>query len=61
MAYHQLQESALSGTIGTHDAKNFAGMYGEVYAFKHRMCAEAILKNAPSADDGYFVVPKIVE
>ena len=24
-------------------------------------CAEAILKNAPSADDGYFVVPKIVE
>ena len=24
-------------------------------------CAEAILKNAPVADDGYFVVPKIVE
>jgi aspartyl-tRNA(Asn)/glutamyl-tRNA(Gln) amidotransferase subunit C len=24
-------------------------------------CADAILKNAPSADDGYFVVPKIVE
>ena len=24
-------------------------------------CAEDILKNAPQADDGYFVVPKIVE
>jgi aspartyl-tRNA(Asn)/glutamyl-tRNA(Gln) amidotransferase subunit C len=24
-------------------------------------CAENILKNAPEADDGYFVVPKIVE
>ncbi|HEY8277644.1 MAG TPA: Asp-tRNA(Asn)/Glu-tRNA(Gln) amidotransferase subunit GatC [Methyloceanibacter sp.] len=24
-------------------------------------CTEAILKNAPEVDDGYFVVPKIVE
>jgi aspartyl-tRNA(Asn)/glutamyl-tRNA(Gln) amidotransferase subunit C len=24
-------------------------------------CAEDILKNAPQVDDGYFVVPKIVE
>jgi aspartyl-tRNA(Asn)/glutamyl-tRNA(Gln) amidotransferase subunit C len=24
-------------------------------------CADAILKNAPSVDDHYFVVPKIVE